>query len=98
MRTAHRSVLLMGLGACLRCRPLRLARCCGEGVEMFWCLVRQFNVASIVHREEFWPHARRLLPHPQHRLWCSIPACCCAGLTLSDYSQHLGTCVGTKLE
>ena len=45
-------VALLASAGVVRCRPLHLAGCCGEAVEMFWCLVRQFNVASIVHKEE----------------------------------------------
>lgn len=35
------------------CRPLHLARFYGEALELFWCVVRQFNVISVVHKEEF---------------------------------------------
>ncbi len=46
-------------GSCLRRgfhllrRPLHLAPWWGEWAEMFWCLVRQFNVLRVVHKEEF---------------------------------------------
>ena len=30
-----------------------MSRCYGEAVELFWCMVRQFNVRSVVHEEEF---------------------------------------------
>ena len=30
-----------------------MSRCYGEAVELFWCVVRQFNVRSVVHQEEF---------------------------------------------
>ena len=30
-----------------------MGRFWGEAVELFWCVVRQFNVRSVVHEEEF---------------------------------------------
>ncbi|KAK9909834.1 hypothetical protein WJX75_008172 [Coccomyxa subellipsoidea] len=36
-----------------RGRPLHLNGLCGGAVEMFWCIVRQFNLVSVVTKEEF---------------------------------------------
>ena len=36
-----------------KCRPLHLNGLWGGALEMFWCIVRQFNVVSLVTKEEF---------------------------------------------
>lgn len=41
------------MGCAHKCRPLHLNGLCGGAVEMFWCIMRQFNLVSVVTKEEF---------------------------------------------
>ena len=35
------------------CRPAHVRGLPGQCLEMMWCVVRQFNIISVVHKEEF---------------------------------------------
>ena len=35
------------------CRPDQVSGLPGQCLEMVWCVVRQFNVINVVHKEEF---------------------------------------------
>ena len=35
------------------CRPARVSGLPGQCLELMWCLVRQFNIINVVHKDEF---------------------------------------------
>ena len=66
-----------------------MGRICGEMVELFWCVVRQFNVRSVVHEEEFkLMRASFYFTHHIDSGACSVFTPCHWGINVHYLTNH----------